>query len=152
MHAHQGSASWILLRWIATGADAFDQWFHVLWRAGQLLKQASPLGGEHIVQGVSGFLKKSDIAADAKPKAGALLDVVIQLAADKRLVTVTAVQEAVAAAVLKDDAATELGGSCRHSRKHVVQGFHIPFASCQPSTGPLSGECCRRDCQCRAAG
>ena len=74
----------------------------------------------NIVQGVSGFLKKSDIAADAKPKAGALLDVVIQSAADKRLVTVTAAQDAVAAAVLKDDAATELGGSCLHAGKQVV--------------------------------
>jgi hypothetical protein len=59
---------------------------------------------------VSGFLKKSDIAEDARPKAGALLDVVVQSAADKRLVTVTAAREAVAAATLKDDAATDLGG------------------------------------------
>jgi hypothetical protein len=73
------------------------------------------------VQGVSGFLKKADIAADAKPKAGALLDVVVVSAADKRLVTVTAAHDAVAAAVLKDDAATELGGSFRHARNALVQ-------------------------------
>ena len=66
------------------------------------------------VQGVSGFLKKSDIAEDARPKAGALLDVVVRSAADKRLVTVTAAPDAVAAATLKDDAATDLGGSWQH--------------------------------------
>lgn len=62
------------------------------------------------MQGVSGFLKKSDVGDGAELKAGALLDVVIRLAGDKRLVAVTAAQDAVADAMLKDDAATDLGG------------------------------------------
>ena len=80
------------------------------------------------LQGVSGFLRKSDIAADAKLTAGALLEVVVMSAADKRLVTVTAAQDAVATAVLKDDAATELGGSCQHVEK---EASHPSSASSQ---------------------
>lgn len=62
------------------------------------------------LQGVSGFLKKSDAGeAAGSLKAGALLEVVVQSATDKRLVAVTARPDAVAGATLKDDTATDLG-------------------------------------------
>lgn len=90
------------------------------------------------VQGVSGFLKNSDVAEDVKTKAGTLLDVMVQSAADKRLVAVTAAPEAVAAATLKDDAATDLGGSPhgdgRQAGRHPAVSMS-PFAVQLPHVG-----------------
>jgi hypothetical protein len=106
------------------------------------------------MQGVSGFLKKADVAADAKPKAGALLDVVIASAADKRLVTVTAARDAVAAAVLKDDAATELGGSFGRHAKQQERSPGVPHTLCRLAAKhrPSMRRTQSPDGQCAAAG
>jgi len=64
---------------------------------------------------VSGFLKKADAEAALGPEAtkilktGALLDVAVRSAADRRMVAVTVAGDAVAGGVLKEDAVTDLG-------------------------------------------
>lgn len=64
---------------------------------------------------MSGFLKKADAEAALGPEAtkilktGALLDVAVRSAADRRMVAVTVAGDAVAGGVLKEDAVTDLG-------------------------------------------